>query len=53
VSRFLTPAVRALMDDAHVEGRRGIDIDDKGPPGAAADGAGLAEVDRMLAGLWA
>ncbi|MGH9223257.1 MAG: ATP-dependent helicase [Acidimicrobiales bacterium] len=57
VSRFLTPAVRTLMDDAHVEGRRGIDLDDR-PLGAAtgpsdSPAPGLAEVDRLLAGLWA
>ena len=53
VSRFLSPAVRALMDEAHVEGRpqfvdrAGAAIDES----AVVDG-GLAGVDRMLADLW-
>ena len=55
VSRFLTPAVRSLMDDAHVEGRRGMEIDDVAVMGDTTDNGagGLAGVDRMLAGLWA
>ena len=51
VSRFLSPAVRALMDEVHAEGRP--DVHDStelaGLPGV--DG-GLAGVDRMLADLW-
>ena len=52
VSRFLSPAVRDLMDEVHAEGRPGID-DDLGADSAAAvvDG-GVAGVDRMLADLW-
>jgi len=52
VSRFLSPAVRSLMDEAHAEGRSRVD-DGIGPSGEAAvvDG-GLAGVDRMLADLW-
>jgi DNA helicase-2/ATP-dependent DNA helicase PcrA len=49
-SRFLSPAVRGLMDDVHVEGR--VLIDD----GRAAGGEGvagvMAAVDDLLAGLW-
>jgi len=53
VSRFLSPAVRSLMDEAHVEGRP--QFDDR--PGMAVDESavvegGLAGVDRMLADLW-
>lgn len=53
VSRFLSPAVRSLMDEAHVEGRpqfadrAGSTVDEA----AVVDG-GLAGVDRMLADLW-
>jgi DNA helicase-2/ATP-dependent DNA helicase PcrA len=52
VSRFLSPAVRSLMDEAHVEGRP--QFADR--PGAidesvVVDG-GLAGVDRLLADLW-
>jgi DNA helicase-2/ATP-dependent DNA helicase PcrA len=52
VSRFLSPAVRGLMDEVHAEGRPRFD-DGAGPDGAPAvvDG-GLAGVDRMLADLW-
>jgi hypothetical protein len=52
VSRFLSPAVRALMDEVHDEGRPGTD-DGFGPGSevAVVDG-GLAGVDRMLADLW-
>ena len=53
LSRFLTPAVRSLMDEAHVEGRPLY----RDRPGAADDDVavvdgGLAGVDRMLADLW-
>ncbi len=52
VSRFLTPAVRCLMDEAHVEGRPQFD-DRLGPDGGQQVVAGgLAGVDRMLADLW-
>jgi DNA helicase-2/ATP-dependent DNA helicase PcrA len=50
VSRFLSPAVRALMDEAHLEGRPELD-DGPGRDGAMVEG-GLAAVDGMLAGLW-
>ena len=52
VSRFLTPAVRSLMDEVHAEGRPRFD-DGLGPAGEVAliDG-GLAGVDRALADLW-
>jgi DNA helicase-2/ATP-dependent DNA helicase PcrA len=53
VSRFLSPAVRALMDDDHVEGRPAFD--DRAGAGideAAVVDGGLAGVDRMLADLW-
>jgi len=54
VSRFLSPAVRELMDEVHVEGRPAYD-DGLGacPAGevTVVDG-GLAGVDRMLADLW-
>ncbi len=53
VSRFLTPAVRDLMDQAHVEGRPGADDGVDGGWDEAADGAGLASVDQLLADLWA
>jgi len=52
VSRFLSPDVRALMDEVHAEGRPRFD--DGLVPGAevpVVDG-GLAGVDRMLADLW-
>ncbi len=52
VSRFLSPAVRTLMDEVHAEGRPRFD-DGMGPAGGVmvVDG-GLAGVDRMLADLW-
>ncbi|HJV08242.1 MAG TPA: 3'-5' exonuclease, partial [Acidimicrobiales bacterium] len=50
VSRFLSPAVRSLMDEAHVEGRP-QHADSVVDDGAVVDG-GLAGVDRMLADLW-
>ncbi len=53
VSRFLTPAVRGLMDEAHVEGRSGAGPDIDVARGEPADGAGLASVDQLLADLWA
>jgi len=52
VSRFLSPAVRELMDETHVEGRPAID--DGAPTwGDEPEGAGLASVDQLLADLWA
>ena len=58
-SRFLTPAVRSLMDAEHVEGRpvagTGLANGDGGPrdsDAAAAVPGGLAGIDAMLAGLW-
>jgi DNA helicase-2/ATP-dependent DNA helicase PcrA len=53
VSRFLTAPVRALMDEAHTEGRPAFDDGLPGGDGQVAmvDG-GLAGVDRMLADLW-
>nr|MDQ3641126.1 ATP-binding domain-containing protein [Actinomycetota bacterium] len=51
VSRFLSPAVRSLMDQAHAEGRRRFDALGGTGEVAVVDG-GLAEVDRMLADLW-
>ncbi len=52
-SRFLSPAVQALMDKAHVEGRPAFTDADAGPGGGPAmvEG-GLAAVDGLLAGLW-
>jgi len=52
VSRFLSPKVRALMDEVHAEGRPRFA--DGLAPGAEVPvvGGGLAEVDRMLADLW-
>jgi DNA helicase-2/ATP-dependent DNA helicase PcrA len=49
-SRFLSPPVRALMDETHREGRPEGD-DTEAAPGTVVDG-GLAGVDRMLADLW-
>ena len=51
-SRFLSPAVRALMDEFHVEGRPVVD-DGAAEGGEVAGGSGLAGVDRFLADLWA
>jgi DNA helicase II / ATP-dependent DNA helicase PcrA len=51
-SRFLSPAVRSLMDEVHAEGRP--QFDDGRAPGqavVAVDG-GLAALDRSLAELW-
>ncbi|MDQ6798244.1 MAG: ATP-binding domain-containing protein, partial [Actinomycetota bacterium] len=53
VSRFLTPAVRDLMEETHVEGRAGVDEGIVPPPGDPLGDAGLASVDQFLAGLWA
>jgi DNA helicase II / ATP-dependent DNA helicase PcrA len=50
-SRFLSPAVRSLMDEVHVEGRPQFD-DGPAPGDAAMVDGGLAGVDRMLADLW-
>ncbi|MDQ2825355.1 MAG: ATP-binding domain-containing protein, partial [Actinomycetota bacterium] len=54
-SRFLSPAVQALMDKAHVEGRPAFADADAGAgpggPPAMVEG-GLAAVDSLLAGLW-
>jgi DNA helicase-2/ATP-dependent DNA helicase PcrA len=50
-SRFLSPAVQALMDTAHTEGRPGCDDGPADADGPAVEG-GLAAVDSMLAGLW-
>ena len=58
VSRFLSPAVRGLMDTSHVEGRPDLAGDGQAAEGDGATGAGaavdggLAAVDRLLAGLW-
>ncbi|HEV2760013.1 MAG TPA: ATP-dependent helicase [Acidimicrobiales bacterium] len=52
VSRFLSPAVRSLMDDVHAEGRRRFDDGPDGQGEAAVVDGGLAGVDRMLADLW-
>lgn len=54
VSRFLSPAVRFLMDEVHAEGRRRFDDGPggQGEGGAAVVEGGLAGVDRMLADLW-
>lgn len=49
-SRFLSPAVRALMDEIHVEGRPQFDDAVAGELPVVA--GGLAGVDRMLADLW-
>jgi DNA helicase-2/ATP-dependent DNA helicase PcrA len=51
-SRFLSPAVRELMDEVHAEGRPRFD--DGLVLGAAVPmvEGGLAGVDRMLADLW-
>ncbi len=52
LSRFLSPAVRSLMDEVHAEGRPRFD-DGAGPGGEPAVVAGgLGGVDRMLADLW-
>ncbi|MGI8985172.1 MAG: 3'-5' exonuclease, partial [Acidimicrobiales bacterium] len=51
-SRFLTPVVRALMDEAHVEGRPRFDAALAGVDDAAVVAGGRAGVDRMLADLW-
>ena len=51
VSRFLSPPVRALMDEAHVEGRPAFDDGAGAIDEAVVDGS-LAGVDRMLADLW-
>ena len=50
VSRFLSPTVRALMDEVHAEGRPQFD-ETPCAETAVVDG-GLAGVDRMLADLW-
>jgi DNA helicase-2/ATP-dependent DNA helicase PcrA len=49
-SRFLSPAVRSLMDELHVEGRPVFDDRVAGEV-PLVDG-GLAGVDRSLAALW-
>jgi DNA helicase II / ATP-dependent DNA helicase PcrA len=51
-SRFLSPAVRSLMDEAHVEGRPEHDDAALGGADAQAVEGGLAAVDGMLASLW-
>ena len=55
-SRFLSPAVQALMDVEHA-GSPGGGWAGEGGPGRAGDGqpvpgAGVAAVDRLLASLW-
>jgi DNA helicase-2/ATP-dependent DNA helicase PcrA len=52
VSRFLSPAVRALMDEIHTEGRPGTDDGPDPRAEVALVDGGLAGVDRMLADLW-
>ncbi|MEN3316540.1 MAG: ATP-dependent helicase UvrD/PcrA [Acidimicrobiaceae bacterium] len=52
VSRFLSPEVRALMDETHAEGRPGLD-DGTDAWSGTPEGAALASVDQLLAGLWA
>jgi len=52
VSRFLTSEAQGLMDRAHAD-RDGGAGDHHPDAGRAAAGAGLAEVDRLLADLWA
>jgi DNA helicase-2/ATP-dependent DNA helicase PcrA len=52
VSRFLSPAVRALMDEIHTEGRPGTDDGPDPRADVAPVDGGLAGVDRMLADLW-
>jgi DNA helicase-2/ATP-dependent DNA helicase PcrA len=51
-SRFLSPAVRSLMDEVHVEGRSGPDDMGDEPREVPVVDGGLAGVDRMLADLW-
>jgi len=50
VSRFLSPAVRTLMDEVHAEGRPPVEESLAGEVEVVA--GGLAGVDRMLADLW-
>jgi hypothetical protein len=52
VSRFLSPAVQALMDTAHAEGRPEFDDTLADGAGGGVLAGGLAAVDDMLAGLW-
>ncbi len=52
-SRFLTPTVRDLMDEAHAEGRPSADDGVYAPGDDAQSGAGLESVDHLLAELWA
>jgi DNA helicase-2/ATP-dependent DNA helicase PcrA len=49
LSRFLSPAVQALMDTEHA-GAPGADVDRA--PGSAGPGTGVAAVDALLADLW-
>jgi len=53
VCRFLTPAVRDLMDEQHVEGRPRADDGPDGSGGELVGDGGLASVDQLLADLWA
>jgi DNA helicase II / ATP-dependent DNA helicase PcrA len=52
LSRFLSPAVRALMDETHVEGRLPAGAEHPGSGAAGGAAGSLAGVDRMLAALW-
>ncbi|HEX3394387.1 MAG TPA: ATP-dependent helicase [Acidimicrobiales bacterium] len=52
ISRFLSPEVRALMDETHAEGRPGVD-DGTDAWSGKPEGAALASVDQLLADLWA
>ena len=51
VSRFLSPAVRSLMDEVHEDGRSPAD-DGTAATGQETVDVGLAGVDRTLADLW-
>ncbi|MGI9022145.1 MAG: ATP-dependent helicase [Acidimicrobiales bacterium] len=52
-SRFLSPSVRALMDEVHEEGRAFVDDGPAHDGREAVAGSGLAGDDRLLERLWA
>jgi DNA helicase II / ATP-dependent DNA helicase PcrA len=52
VSRFLSPAVRSLMDEVHVEAHPRYDDRAGAVDESLVVDGGLAGVDRMLADLW-
>ncbi|MDQ4068108.1 MAG: ATP-dependent helicase [Actinomycetota bacterium] len=51
-SRFLSPSVRALMDEVHAEGRGADHEGEVAPATEPAVEGGLARIDGMLADLW-